>query len=65
MTVQSSLGEALRAEIEITSLTADEAASLRKLYLKIEKAQFYAMFGDFDTGLSVAELGRYIVSRNS
>ncbi|MFZ2990307.1 type IV pilus assembly protein FimV, partial [Ideonella sp.] len=29
MTVQSALGEALRAEIEVTGLTADEAASLR------------------------------------
>ena len=28
-------------------------------HLKIEKAQFYAMFGDYDTGLSVTELGRY------
>ncbi len=36
-----------------------DAASARKLYLKIEKSQFYAMFGDFDTGLSVTELGRY------
>ncbi|HSI57260.1 MAG TPA: fimbrial protein FimV, partial [Ideonella sp.] len=29
LTVQSALGEALRAEIDITNLTADEAASLR------------------------------------
>lgn len=36
-----------------------DAASARKLYLKIEKAQFYAMFGDYDTALSVTELGRY------
>ncbi len=36
-----------------------EAPSQRKLYLKLEKKQFYAMFGDFDTGLSVTELGRY------
>ena len=36
-----------------------DAASARKLYLKIEKSQFYAMFGDYDTGLSVSELGRY------
>lgn len=36
-----------------------DAASARKLYLKIEKAQLYAMFGDYDTGLSVTELGRY------
>ncbi|WP_370584306.1 hypothetical protein [Polaromonas sp. CG_9.11] len=36
-----------------------DAASARKLYLKIEKAQFYALFGDHDTGLSGTELGRY------
>ena len=36
-----------------------EAASQRKLYVKIERQQFYALFGDFDTGLSVAELARY------
>jgi uncharacterized repeat protein (TIGR01451 family) len=36
-----------------------EAASQRKLYLKIERQQFYALFGDFDTGLSVTELARY------
>ncbi len=36
-----------------------DAASARKLYIKIERAQFYAMFGDFDTGLSVTEFSRY------
>ena len=36
-----------------------DAASVRKLYLKIEKKQFYALFGDYDTGLTVSELGRY------
>jgi uncharacterized repeat protein (TIGR01451 family) len=36
-----------------------DAASTSKLYLKIEKKQFYALFGDFDTGLTVSELGRY------
>ena len=36
-----------------------DAASARKLYLKIEKSQFYAMFGDYDTGLTVTELSRY------
>ncbi len=36
-----------------------EAASQRKLYVKLERNQFYALFGDFDTGLSVAELARY------
>ncbi len=36
-----------------------DAASASKLYLKIEKSQFYAMFGDYDTGLTVTELSRY------
>jgi hypothetical protein len=36
-----------------------DAASTGKLYLRIEKKQFYALFGDFDTGLTVTELGRY------
>ena len=36
-----------------------DAASTRKLYLRIEKAQFYALFGDYDTGLTVTELSRY------
>ncbi|MFK8052768.1 MAG: OmpA family protein [Woeseiaceae bacterium] len=36
-----------------------EAASQRKLYVKIERRQFAALFGDFDTGLSTTELARY------
>ena len=36
-----------------------DAASQKKLYLKIERDQFYAMFGDFNTGLTVTELSRY------
>ncbi|KQT14071.1 DUF11 domain-containing protein [Ramlibacter sp. Leaf400] len=36
-----------------------DAASIRKLYVKIEKQQFYALFGDLNTGLTVTELGRY------
>jgi len=37
----------------------NDAASLRNLYLRVERKQFYAMFGDFDTSLTVTELGRY------
>jgi hypothetical protein len=37
----------------------NEAASVRKLYLKIEREQFYALFGDYDTGLTVTELAKY------
>jgi uncharacterized repeat protein (TIGR01451 family) len=36
-----------------------DAASARKLYLKIERRQFYALFGDYDTGLTVTEFSRY------
>lgn len=36
-----------------------DAASASKLYIKVERKQFYAMFGDFDTGLTVTELSRY------
>ncbi len=36
-----------------------DATSVRKLYVRIEKAQFYALFGDYDTGLTVTELSRY------
>ncbi|HEY2029802.1 MAG TPA: OmpA family protein [Myxococcales bacterium] len=36
-----------------------DAASSRKVYVKIEREQMYALFGDFDTGLTVTELSRY------
>lgn len=41
-----------------------EAASLEKLYLKIERGQFYALFGDYDTDLTMTELSRYSRSFN-
>lgn len=40
------------------------AQSSRQLYIKVEKNQFYAMFGDFDTGLTVTELSKYSRSLN-
>jgi hypothetical protein len=33
-----------------------EAPSQRKLYVKLERKQFYALFGDFRTGLTMTEL---------
>ena len=36
-----------------------EAPSTQKLYLKLERRQFMAMFGDFNTGITVTELSRY------
>lgn len=36
-----------------------EASSSEKLYVKIERKQFYALFGDYDTGLTVTELSKY------
>lgn len=41
-----------------------EAASARKLYVKLERGQFYALFGDYDTGLTITELSRYSRSLN-
>ncbi len=36
-----------------------DAASVRKLYLKLERPQFYALFGDYQTDLSDTQLTRY------
>ena len=36
-----------------------DAASRRKLYVRIESAAFYALFGDFDTGFVQTQLARY------
>lgn len=36
-----------------------DAATARKLYVKLERNQFYALFGDYDTGLTVTEFGAY------
>ncbi len=36
-----------------------DAASAEKVYVKLEREQFYALFGDIETGLTVTELARY------
>ncbi|MGD8547113.1 MAG: OmpA family protein, partial [Thiohalophilus sp.] len=36
-----------------------DAASREKLYVRLERRQFYALFGDYQTGLNVTELTRY------
>ena len=36
-----------------------DAASVNKLYVRIESARMRAMFGDFDTGFDHTQLGRY------
>jgi uncharacterized repeat protein (TIGR01451 family) len=36
-----------------------DAPSSKKLYVKLEKANFYALFGDYYTGLTITELARY------
>jgi uncharacterized repeat protein (TIGR01451 family) len=36
-----------------------DAASGEKLYLKLESDQYYLLFGDYNTGLTVTELSRY------
>ena len=42
-----------------TSEQRFEAASQRKIFVKLERGQFYALFGDIDTGISVTDLTRY------
>jgi uncharacterized repeat protein (TIGR01451 family) len=41
-----------------------DAASVRKLYLKLERPQFYALFGDYETGIDEPELTQYVRSFN-
>jgi uncharacterized repeat protein (TIGR01451 family) len=41
-----------------------DAASLERVYLKLERNQFYAMFGDYETGLNQNQLSRYSRSFN-
>ncbi|MFM2409914.1 MAG: hypothetical protein RL481_742, partial [Pseudomonadota bacterium] len=41
-----------------------DAASIRRLYLKLERPQFYALFGDYQTGIDEPELARYQRSFN-
>lgn len=36
-----------------------DAPSAEKLYVKLERNQFHALFGDFTTGFTVTELSRY------
>jgi len=36
-----------------------DAASVRRLYLKLERPQFYALFGDYETGIDEPQLARY------
>ncbi len=36
-----------------------DGTSSKKLYLKIERDKFYALFGDYNTGLTTTELTRY------
>ena len=41
-----------------------DAASVRRLYLRLERPQFYALFGDYDTGIDEPELARYVRAMN-
>lgn len=41
-----------------------DAASIRKLYIRLERPQFYALFGDYDTGMSEPQLTRYVRTFN-
>ncbi len=54
LNVQSALGETLRAEIEVTSISAEEASSLR---LRVAPAEAYRAAGvDYNAALSTARL---------
>lgn len=39
-----------------------DAASTRKIYIKLETRQFYALFGDFETNFIDTQLARYVRS---
>lgn len=41
-----------------------DAPSQDRLYLKLERGQFYALFGDYETGLTQTQLSRYSRSLN-
>jgi uncharacterized repeat protein (TIGR01451 family) len=41
-----------------------DAASQRRLYIKLERPQFYALFGDYETNISEPQLTRYVRSFN-
>ena len=47
-----------------SSETRVETPSQRPLYLKLERKQFFALFGDYQTGLTTTELSRYTRSLN-
>ena len=47
-----------------TSEQRIESPSQRPLYLKLERKQFFALFGDYTTGLTTTELSRYNRSLN-
>lgn len=42
------------------SQQGQDASSANKLYVKIEKERFYALYGDLNTGLDKTELSRYV-----
>lgn len=41
------------------TLRGHDAPSSKELYVRIERADFYALFGDYDTGLNMTELSQY------
>jgi uncharacterized repeat protein (TIGR01451 family) len=41
-----------------------DAASVRKLYIRLERPQFYALFGDYETGINEPVLTRYARALN-
>ena len=41
-----------------------DAATVRKLYVRLERPQFYALFGDYETAINEPQLARYNRSFN-
>ena len=41
-----------------------DAASVRKLYIRLERPQFYALFGDYETAIDEPQLARYVRALN-
>lgn len=55
----SSINQQVYSVYSDSSLDMQDAQSNKKLYVKIEKEKFYALFGDYQTNLTVTDLTHY------
>lgn len=55
----SSVTEELYSVYGDSTIAQKDAESAKKIYIKIEKEKFYAMFGNYQTNLSVTDLTRF------